>query len=288
MITEFKDFRLVSGGGSDIDYTISSNNSCVSVTPSQGTVASGSIVRVEFSFADEACFATNFTLSAKSKDCPDAEDVVFVIPVPCTSLQGTITNVPSGLNPFIFILALQGGNPGYQVQWQFNTALFETVNRPGENRLELNIKSSVTTLPATSEIRAFITDSKGCQETATYILTICSPQLSNSSVQTTCINTVTVNGFTASSAYGGLQLQASPCAGSTIDWSTLEMQYNTQRILPVQTGDQLTIYALGGSLHTSQEQIAIRVKDSNGVYSNHATIYVTIPPCTVDAQTDTQ
>jgi len=284
MITEFKDFRFVSGGGSDIDYQISANNSCVSVTPSTGTVTSGQIVRVEFNFSTEQCFETNFTLRAQSKECPDAEELVFTIPIPCTSLLGVLTNTPSVLNPFVFNLSIQGGNPDYQVQWQFNTALFETVTRPTSNRLELRIKSGVTVLPSTSEIRAFIEDSKGCSRSSAYILTLCSPQIFNGSVQTSCINMTSIGTIDATSAFGGYQLQSTSCAGSIIDWGTAELEYNTNRFFVQRTGSQLTIYARGSSVTIIQDTISVRVKDSAGIYSNWATITVTIPQCTVDPE----
>jgi hypothetical protein len=290
MIREFKNFRFVSNGGSDIDYQITSDNSCVSVTPSTGTVSSNTIVSFEFQFNDDDCFSTNFTLTAKSKECPVAEEFVFVVPIPCTSLLGVLTNTPSNSNPFVFNLAIQGGTPGYDTQWQFNTALFETVTPPAFNRLEIRLKQGVTNLPNTSEIRAFIEDAKGCQRTSSYILTLCSPIIFDGAVETACINTINVNGLSATSAFGGYQIQSTACAGSSIDWETTEFQFNPSRLAVQRNGSQLVIYGRGSSFHVSQEQLLIRAKDSTGVYSNWATITVTMPPCTeeIDILTDVQ
>jgi hypothetical protein len=290
MIKESRSFRLTSSGGSEIQYQVISNNNCVSVTPSNGVAASGTIVNFEFDFSDEACFATNFTIRAKSQDCPDFEEFTFVVPVPCTTLLGVISNTPSSTNPFIFNLALQGGTPSYQVQWQFNTALFETVTVPTNDRLELRIKSGVSSLPNTAEIRAFVLDSKGCQRTTAYILTLCSPIVFDGTVQTSCINTINVDGLSATSAFGGYQLQSSSCAGSSIDWETTEFNFNPSRLRVQRNGSQLVIYARGNSFHTSQEQLLVRVQDTTGVYSAWATINVTIPPCTedIDIVLDTQ
>lgn len=277
MITVTQSYKFTgSSGSSVVYYTMSSDDTCVSVTPSTGTAATGTTVEFTFVFEDTACFATNFTLTTYDDQCSTPVEYTFTIASPCSTLDVVVANVPGITNPFVFTATPSGGNPGYTVSWHYNTKLFNLISN-SNSKLELILDSE--TLPATTEIKATVTDSKGCTNTDTYIYTFCQPAGHNDFVTLNCIPSQTVSGKTVFSAYGGFELTATTCAGTTNDWPTLELSYDTTKLLVINEAQYITIYGLLNNTSAGNYFIEYTVENSVGIRSAPKTIAVQVPAC---------
>jgi len=252
------------------------DDTCVSVTPSTGTAATGTTVEFTFVFEDTACFATNFTLTTYDDQCSTPVPYTFTIASPCSTLAVTVANAPSSTNPFIFTATPSGGNPGYTVSWHYNTKLFNLIS---SNNSKLELVLDAETLPATTEIKATVTDDKGCTYTDTYIYTFCQPIGHNDFLNLVCIPSQTVSGKTVYSAYGGFELTATTCAGTTNDWSTLELSYDTTKLLVINEAQYINIYGLLNATSAGNYFIQYTVANSVGIRSEPKTISVQIPIC---------
>ncbi len=279
MITQTQSYNFPgSSGASTVYYTMSSNSSSVSVTPASGSVTPGTTVEFTFTFANESSFSTQFTLSCYDDVCATPVSNVFSLANPCSTLAGVISNTPSITNPFIFTLAPSGGSGTYTKTWQYNTAIFNLVAKGTTgNKLELSLKSPKVNLPSSTEIKAVITDSNGCSETASYSYTFCTPVVSNQFKTAACIPSQSLGGLTVTTGVS-VTLTATGCAGTTIDWDTLELSYDTTKLYVNVVGDTLTIYATAVTTATSYN-ITYSVLNSVGISSNEGTITVSVPVC---------
>lgn len=282
MITVTQSYNFPGGpNATEVYYTMSSSNTCVSVTPVSGTVDPGTTVEFTFSFQSESCFSTTFTLVTWDDVCETKVSNVFSIASPCSSLDGTISNVPSGTNPFIFTVVPTGGVPGYTIEWQYNTALFKlTSARTSSNdTLELNLRSVELALPHTTQIKAKITDSNGCSETVSHTYTFCIPVASNIFATAACIPSQTQGGLTVGAGVGGIQLNVSECAGTTTNWSSVNLSYDTTKLyVTVDTSGIMTVYGVV-PLTATTYNINYTVLNSLGIQSNTGIVTVSIPTC---------
>lgn len=281
MITRTQSYNFPgSSGATEVYYTIASSNSCVSVTPASGTIDPGDTVEFSFSFASEACFSTQFTLTCYDDACSLPITRTFTIANPCSTLTGTLSNTPSVSNPFIFTLSPSGGEGGYSISWDYNTTLFNLVAKGTTgNKLELSLKSSKVVIPASTQVKATITDANGCTEIVSYTYTFCVPTSANSFIAAQCITQQSIGGITAVSG-ASVNLTAGNCAGTTIDWSTLSLEYDTTKLHVATSDNQLTIYGAAVTSSTTYS-ITWSVANTAGIRSNDATVTVSLPVCTI-------
>lgn len=267
-----------SSSASTVSYTMSSNNSCVGVTPASGTVSPGTTVEFTFQFQTEACFATQFTLSTYDDVCAVPVSTTFSIANTCSTLDATVSNTPSISNPFIYTVVPSGGNPGYTVEWEYNTTIFNLVAKGTTGfKLELSLKSSKVVLPTSTVIKAHITDENGCTKVASYTYTFCVPVASNAFVTAQCITSQSVGGITAGNG-ANAYLQVSQCAGTTTDWSTLNLSYDTTKLYVTNVDNYLTIYGVAPTVATTYP-IVYSVANSIGITSTEAIVTVSLPVC---------
>lgn len=274
-------------GATEVYYTMSSSNTCVSVTPVSSTVTPGTTVEFTFTFATEACFNTVFTLQTWDDVCATPVSTSFSIASPCSTLTGTISNTPSTTNPFIFTVAPSGGTAGYSIEWQYNTGLFSLISDTITGTvLELSPVSIVTTsgtiLPGTAEIKAKITDSNGCTETISYIYTLCTPQISNYFLPTHCVSAIEIGSITARNR-ASVTIEPVVCAGTTIDWSSTQLSYDTTKLYAnvgrtTSTIATIEVYGIRPTT-ASQYNITYSVADNFGVRSATGTITVSLNVC---------
>lgn len=279
MIQVVQSYKLNgSTGSTTLSYTMTPSGTCVSVTPASGTVTPGETVEFTFLFQDENCFSTNFTLVTTDDVCPTSTSKTFTIANPCSTLTSTISNSPSSTNPFIFTHVISGGSGDYNVTWNYNTSLFSLLST-SNTKLELNLVNSSVRLPDSTTIRATITDSNGCTHTSTYIYTFCQPIANSQYLNTICIPEQIQGTLTVKSAIGNVELTASECAGTSIVWSTLDLDYDTTKLVVTVTDDYfLTIYGVAVTTSTVYN-ITWTVKNNYGVTSTTATLAVLLPAC---------
>lgn len=284
MITITKTYKFPgSASATEVTYTWTTNNTCASITPSSGTVAPGTEVEFTFTFASESCFTTQFTLTSYDDVCSNLIKQIYSYANPCSTLTGTLSNTPSSTNPYIYTVQPEGGVGPYTYSWGYNTALFEEItglrDSPDE-QLALRLKDEVAIVPNVTDITVTITDSNGCSETLANSTSICQPIASNQTVTTTCIASTEVGSITATSSVGGVQLIVSECAGTALNWTTLELDYDTTKLHVVHEGSGvLTIYGIGVTTQ-AEYSIVFSVKNDIGTESTQGTVSVVIPVCT--------
>jgi len=281
MITVKQKYKFLGGlGATKVTYTLTPDNTCATVTPSSGTVDVGTTVEFTFQFQDSNCFDTNFTLNGSyNNDCPDATPYIFSIPTPCSSLVTSMHNAGLLTNPYKFNLNISGGTQPYTVTWNYDTSLFNLVSSSNSG-IEFTLKNSSNT-PDVTIVTATIVDANGCEAVRSVNYTFCRPIASNfSSLPLHCITPEAIlKSFTASSVIGGITLQATPCSGNTIDWSTVEFTYDTNNLYVLDNGDgTINVYGKDGGI-SGNYNITYSVADDKGLRSNDATLTVSVPSC---------
>lgn len=286
MITQKQKYKFVgSSEATEIYYTITGDNNCVSITPSSGTVNVNTTVEFTFEFEDEACFATQFTITTSDDSCTDPKTNTFYIASPCGTLSGVLTNSPSSTNPFIFNLVVSGGTPTYNVRWEYDSVLFNQLSSTGSgvNRtLQLNPKylsNSSIIVPSNTTVKANITDTNGCTESVEYVYTFCQPVGHNDFITLNCIPIQTVSGSTVYTGLGGIELTATECAGTTNNWSTLQLSYDTTKLVVLNEAEYITVYGKQNLTSVANIPITYSVANSVGIRSTDKTIMVQIPIC---------
>ena len=285
MITRKQKYKFVgSSEATNITYSIVGDNDCVSITPSSDTVAKNTTVEFTFSFEDESCFSTQFTITTVDDSCVDAKTTSFYILNPCGTLSGSLTNTPSSTNPFIFNLIVSGGNPSYTVDWQYDNVLFNLLSSTGSGsirNLQLSPKylTSNVIVPSNTTIRANITDNSNCTETIEYEYTFCQPVGHNDFITLNCIPSQTISGSTVYSGLGNVELTATTCAGTTNDWSTLQLSYDTSKLIVLNTNEFITVYSKQNLTSAANIPITFSVENSVGIRSTDKTVMVQVPIC---------
>lgn len=286
MITQKRKYKFNgSATSTNVTYSIVSDNNCVSITPSSNTVAKGTIVEFTFQFEDEACFSSEFTITSTDDACIDPKITTFNLSNSCGSLSAVLTNAPSSTNPFIFNLTITGGSPNYTVTWQYDTVLFDLLSQSGSGAtrsLQLSPKylsNSNLPTPSFTVVKANVVDNNGCEETVEYIYTLCQPAGHNDFVTLNCIPTQTISGTTVYTGLGNIELIATECTGTTNDWTTLELSYDTSKLLVLSEAEFINIYGKQNLTSAVNIPITYSVANSIGVRSVPKTIMVQIPLC---------
>jgi len=291
MITVKQSYKLTGGpGATSVSYTFGSSSSCAGVTPSSGTVTPGTVVEYTFTFNTEDCFSTQFTLQTQDDVCSTPVSKVINIANPCATLAGTIYNTPSVTNPFIFTIIPTGGTPGYTINWEY-TGVFrvisQTTNDDGNVRIEFQPQfiandSGTVPLPGDTVIRATITDAKGCQQSVSYNYTFCRPTVNSLSVTSHCIDAVAIGEITARNI-AVATITATACSGTTIDWDTVDFDYDTTKLHVVTgrtTANQMSVTIYGVRPATLQSHtVTYSVADNYGIRSTTGTINTVLQVC---------
>lgn len=279
MITITKQYRLTgSTSSSHVTYTWSSGDSCASVSPVTATVPTGEVVEFDFTFTNEACFDTTFTLSVYDNVCPTPVEYQYSYSSPCPTVNLSVSNTPDRGNPFVFTANTSGGTAPYSYEWNYNDALFEVVRQVGST-IAFQLKN-VPVIPSSTIITATVTDVNGCTKEVDYTYNICQPVAQNASATSICVTPITVNGTSYNSWAGGIQLFTSECSGTTIDWDTVELNYDTTSLFVQTNVNVMTVYS-NSTTTTDTYTIGYTVKNNNGVTSTEGTVTVVVPTCSV-------
>lgn len=291
MITQTQSYRFPgSASASEVYYTLSSGSSCVAVNPSSGTVSPGTTVEFTFTFASESCFSSVFTLQVWDDVCATPVSNQFSIASPCATLGGTLSNTPSVSSPFVFTAIPSGGTAPYTITWEYNDGLFNLVSDNIGGRADRKIilqprfiaSGSGVLLPGSTTIKARVVDSNGCEETLSLLYTFCQPLVSSFNTISHCIDALAIGSITARN-YGIFTITPTICAGSSVDWDTLELDYDTSKLhvqLGAVNGDSavLEIYGIRPT-SIQQHNFNYSVADSYGIRSNLATGTMVLQPC---------
>lgn len=290
MITVKQSYKFPGGpSATEAYYTMASSGTCAAVTPVSGTVVPGTTVEFAFSFNNEECFTNEFTLTTWDDVCLTPVSNTFTVPSPCSTLSGTISNTPSTTNPFIFTVTPSGGTPGYDINWEYPGVfrpISETASSTGARVIEFQPvfigTSSGLLLPGDVMVKATITDSVGCQQVISYTYSFCQPTTSNVYAAAHCIEAVDIGAITARNV-AVTTLKVTQCAGTTTDWNTLELDYDTTKLYAVlgkQTDTEATITIYGiRPTSLSSYNISYSVANSYGIRSTLGTITVNLPVC---------
>jgi len=286
MITINKTYKFTgSATATTVTYTWESANECAGVTPSSGTITSGQTVDFVFTYEDEACTSTEFTLSTYDNVCETPVEQTYSYANPCTSLSASVKQTTEGSNPFVFTVLPTGGTSPYNIQWVYNTAVFQPASQNSntpDNILYLEIKPSVTILPSAAKVTANITDANGCTVSVEKKLNLCQPTVTNALAEAICIVPFPAGNITANTLTGDIELSASECSGTTIDWSTIQLSYDTSKLFVQTNLNIMTVYAIAGIVAQTYN-ITYTVKNSIGVTSTEGVVTVSVPVCTTDS-----
>lgn len=291
MITQKQQYRFPgSSTATEVYYTLGSNNSCVSVTPASGTVTPGTTVEFTFTFESESCFSTVFTLQTWDDVCATPVSTEFSIANPCSTLSGTISNTPSTSNPFIFTAMPSGGTAPYTVEWEYNSGLFteiaDTTSSGSDRKITFQptfiTNNSGTILPGDTTIKARITDYNGCEHVVNYTYSFCQPVVQNYNVVSHCIEAQEIGNITARN-FGVATIQPSVCAGTTTDWTSIELDYDTNILhatLGRTTATTAVLEVYGIRPTTAQSAtVSYSVANSYGIRSNLGTVTIRLNVC---------
>lgn len=286
MITQSISFSIDCEGQS-VSWIIESDDDCVTFSQTSGTVTSGTTtINITATFEDEDCLNnTTITVTATDENGLSTSKVVDV-PNPCTSFSGYISKVTSALFPYSYQAIAYGGVEPYTYQWYYDAVIFTEAPNGGDSKnLKLKLKSGIS-VPANTTITLIVKDQKGCSETIYYTQEFKAPKAKSINARVAClpysISTVScgdVTGFV-----GNIRLEAVSPYGTEIDWGTLDLKVvdgicpTNQQISVDGNATILTIYTK--DLPTGDYTLPWTVKDVNGVISNEANLYISVPECT--------
>jgi hypothetical protein len=188
MIDIFYD-QTIDGGSPPYSYTISSDVSCVSFTPSSGTSPSGRI-QFEAVFDNENCIESS-QIFIDVTDKAGCTSRFTIIPAgQCTPLTSTGISFEA---PYTFNIsaARPGCTNGLSFEWSYNEDVFIPFATPFSSaftsEITLRPNPRVTSRVSTTPITVTVTDCFGCQETLTYIFAFCQPEVGNFSTELVCV-----------------------------------------------------------------------------------------------------
>lgn len=154
-----------------VDWTITSNNTCVTLDKTSGRSNVGVFnITVDAQFTDSACISST-VLTARGVDnngCIQSTAITFTNP--CSTLAATIN--PSG--DLKVTTTVTGGVAPYSYTWNYDTSKFTgTING---TTLQLTPINSGDLNINTTPVYFQVTDLNGCSVTASYAVTV--PQVS--------------------------------------------------------------------------------------------------------------
>ena len=97
--------------------------------------------------------------------------------------------------------------------------------------------------PSSTKIKLNITDANGCPVIAEYDHLICAPTVDNDYQTATCVDSYFDTTLNAQIQWkANSLLTANPCAGTTIDWDTLELVSPSDKIIVASSGNGVSIF----------------------------------------------
>jgi hypothetical protein len=171
MINLPKTIQFTFPGASYVDWTIVSNNTCVTIDKSSGRSNTGTFsVTINAQFTDSTCVSTTILTATGTDNLTCTKTSVITFTNPCTTLDATIA--PSG--DLKVTATVTGGVSPYTTKWSYDESKFSYVKSAYTIRLvplnpnDLNINTTPVYFQAT--------DVNGCSVIKSYNVTI--PQVS--------------------------------------------------------------------------------------------------------------
>lgn len=286
MITQNISFIVACDNGGTTTWQITSDNDCVTFSQSSGTVAGASeTINIIAYYSNEDCFEDAIlTITATdSNGITTSQQVSY--PNPCGTLAGYIGHQPSEQYPFTFVVTPSGGTPTYSYQWIFDNTIFSASGSTTGNTIYLVPRSSAN-LPVSTEIKVKITDYRNCEEWVSKTHTFTPPVALESRGRLACLNTpiTNISCGVVNQVATQVRLEATPAAGRTIDWNTLEVNLpegfcaaNQQLI---EDGTNVMLLSIYSYNQEADDYVGSwSVSDSVGLRTTVANIYLSVPDC---------
>lgn len=225
MITIPISITVDSGGTAPYNFTFLSNDSNVTFDNASVTAifTSGKYrASTNVLYPDQSYISTT-TISATVTDGNGCEQTIspIVINNPC-NLQSTIVNN----GEFVFVAATSGGSGSYTYEWIYDDELFEPNQDIDltDKSLSLKLKTGVS-IPVSTPINVYITDSNGCTLYKTFTYTFCKPTVQPGNLDLVCTG-VSVLGCPLEGTYStyrnyDLKPLITLCSNQVINWDTL-------------------------------------------------------------------
>lgn len=259
---------------------------CVSFSPSTtGTIINPASQQIltTISFANETCLEDStitLTITYNNGECVKAFPIT--VENPCEDFEaGTISF--QQVDDYTFTVAPTGGNGPYSYVWSYDETIFAKRGTQSTNVHKMYFIPG-STPPATSSVYVSVTDAHGCSSSSSVDFSVCTLTFDNDVVTALCNPDSTSTAFVC--------LDPSGCAASLVDWDSLSYNSPVSGItLTRQTSFQnLQCTAQGGrryridvasTVPAGTYTIPYTITTSNGIVSNTAYIYLTVPGCSV-------
>ena len=171
MINLPKTIQFTFPGASYVDWTITANNTCVTIDKSSGRSNTGTFsVTINAQFTDSTCVSTTILTATGTDNLTCTKTSLITFTNPCTTLDASLA--PSG--DLKVTATVTGGVSPYTTKWSYDESKFSYVKSAYTIRLvplnpnDLNINTTPVYFQAT--------DVNGCSVTKSYNVTI--PQVS--------------------------------------------------------------------------------------------------------------
>ena len=253
----------------------SDNPSCVSFTNEAGTmefIGNDYYAVTDIHYANEGCIS-NSIVSCTVTDANGCVDVRTPLTIndPC-GITASITNN----GDLKFSAVVTGNNGTVTYDWSYDGNIFDEVYSGPSLALKLRDKAEP---PTSTLISLIVKDSLGCSTSASYTYAFCFPKILNAGLNLACFGIPECAGSIAGYKKFSLDKITTPCAGQTIDWDTLEI-IASANICVIHDGNGKLNF--GSSVTTGfTDVVQVRVRTTNGVPSNWASITVTVPTCEI-------
>lgn len=279
MILQYKTFEI-NTTSLPATWTLTSNQACATAEQLTGTTTDGNIF-LGLQFQNESCFnVAQYTLTVI--DSCGRVEAIKINPINnCSGWSLSLTDD----NQFNFQAVVIGGNGSQTYQWIYNTSVFElSPTDDSENGyLSLQLKSGEP-IPNSETLTLIVQDSNGCVQQLQHTFSVCQAQGSTINLAMSCATFAdpipgTTGIIDRATRVSGFRY--TPCAGRTIDWSTLQFSNVPANIFPIQiNNDRFIVYANTLYNNSVSPVIKARVKDNLGVWSEYVNIGLTVPTCT--------
>ncbi|MCB9019272.1 MAG: Ig-like domain-containing protein [Chitinophagales bacterium] len=275
--------RILSINAGAAPFTITVQGcSCTSVTESVQTLDTFGVVSIEVDFPSAACYdECDVTVLVEDADGCRSELAFNDLANPCDDLEVTISN-----NGYEFVATPSGGTGYYSFMWSYDKNMFNLLSKDAkQSTLKLEPKLGQVNVFSNSSVTVFVTDSKGCNTTASVPANVCPPAAYNS------VEFISIPCFLR----GVFDLQAQACSDRSIDWSTLDFTRVVDNASDEEVLDKLYFEPDSGSagrgeiLYNTNDQVLLtqggsftvywQVADDLGIVSNEASFLVYVFPC---------
>lgn len=286
MITVTKQITLNPGVGETGPYVYTWGattpaSGCVSFSPNTTGIIvdpSSQTILTTITFANTTCLegsVITLTISYNGGEC--SKQFTITVEDPCEDFEiGGIT--AQTIDGYTFSISPTGGTGPYEYRWTFDDTYFTQIGS-ASNVLRLGYIGSDNP-PQQSTVWVGVKDDNGCAQLTSVNFAICTLTLDNE------IATAVCNPDGTSSVT--ICIEALGCGRSLIDWNTFQYTSTTAGLTVTQVASTIQCTADGGrrfridaasTVPAGTYTIPFTVETSNGIISNTANIYVTVPGC---------